>query len=137
MAVTQVVSKLNTTSKIRLGQHAACYGTITFGGADTYVAGGFDVRNLIKRVFGVGDVESVCFFNGMSDAGITTGEATAKYDAVTGLVKLFVIGRTSGAPGSPQASDVELGGVSINAGRLDFVAYTTGEGTTSPAGDYI
>lgn len=125
MAVT--VNKMNTVAKIEAGRYWECMGYLTWGTSDTYATGGFDVRADIKKMFGTGQVIAMDFPNGLSDgAGATTiqtAEATARYDYTTGKIKLYVIGRVSGTPGSACAPGTEVSnGASLNAGRLDFVA---------------
>ncbi len=110
--------------KFSIGNKYDCYGSISWSNTlDAYATGGFSVTAEIKRLFGVNRVERISFGNGLSDAGIATAEATARFDATTGKVKLYKIGRTAGTPGSANDSEVEIANSSsVDDGTLTFVA---------------
>lgn len=136
MAATVAFNETTSTiKKVKLGDHWDCFGKITFGASDTYATGGFDVTAQIKALFGVGEVLSMEFNDGMADWGgatkILTAKAVARFDYSTKKIKLYLIGRSAAASGAAQASEVEVGnGASINAGTLEFVA-TCGDVTST------
>lgn len=143
MAAT--VTAISTTT---CGADVRCRGTITWGGADTYLTGGIgenadaNVRARLlmgqfRLAFGINTVRAIAFMGGISDAQIATGEAAARYVPTNGAIKLFLLGRTTGSPGVAQPSETEVANAtSVNAGRLEFVAICRGGGASSPSGRY-
>ena len=150
------VTTSGTFPKIRLGQHTLCFGYYSFdNAADQYTAGtagGLDIKAQIRRRFGVANVLAIFFGNGLSDAGVSnTSEATARFNygpqttgvdgPVTrdqGKITLYRIGRSSGSPGTAQASEQEITTAdSINAGRMDFMAICTEGGSSQDSGPAI
>lgn len=125
-------------SKIPFGNMIACYGQIIFtAGGDVYATatGLTGIARLIRRTFGVGKVHCISFFGASSDAsGPTTGAVIIRYDAVNDIGRMYLTGRTSGSPGTAQASEVEIAdGASINNTLFQLVAYCTGSGVSTPS----
>ena len=141
MAVNPVIAALNSVSKIPVGRESWCFGNLTFTAADTYVAGGFDIRAQIRKLFGASEVLAILFMGTSSDSTgthtLTTSRVQARYDFTpgnfgateAGVVKLYAIGRTDAS--TVIASEVELTtGDSVDGLNFSFKAICRGPGTT-------
>jgi hypothetical protein len=131
MAFNQPINILgiNSLNKIRAGDAIWCFGQIVFAIADSYVANGPDIRQTIRRRFGVTEVLAVIMNGFSSDAGLGGNGAAAigRYDSQNGTLKLYGIGRKTNSTAGPQ-SETEITGTSINNLAIQFLAICRGEG---------
>lgn len=141
MAFTPTVTTQNTVFKIPVGGVYWCFGTVTFAGADTYVVGGFDIQQQIRKLFGVSDILFwACNGPSGDGAGAQTNIGSGMLarwtgypqtsSSATGKIVIYSIGRKNNSTNN--ASEVELAaGDSVNACVFNFWAICSGEGRSS------